>query len=70
MWPVTLYICCSASFYELEVIFSQSTMEVLTLKAPIMTAADDIHKYCFHCFSEKIRLDVSRDSSAKIKVKD
>ena len=28
--------------------------EVLTLKAPITTAADDIHK--FHCFSEKIRL--------------
>ena len=33
----------------------------LTLKAPITTAADDIHKYffiVFHCFSEKIRLDV------------
>ena len=36
---------------------------VLTLKAPITTAADDIHKY-FHCFSEKIRLEVSSDSSA------
>ena len=24
-----------------------------------MTAADDIHKYFFHCFSEKIRLDIS-----------
>ena len=30
----------------------------LTRKAPITTSADDIHKY-FHCFSEKIRLDVS-----------
>ena len=29
-----------------------------------MTAADDIHKYFFHCFSEKIRLDVSSESSA------
>ena len=24
---------------------------MLTLKAPITTAADDIHKYFFHCFS-------------------
>ena len=32
--------------------------------APIMTAADDILKYFFHCFSEKIRLDVSSESSA------
>ena len=37
---------------------------ILTLKAPIRTAADDIHKYFFHCFSEKIRLDVSSESSA------
>ena len=37
---------------------------MLTLKAPITTAADDIHKYFFHCFSEKIRLDVSSESSA------
>ena len=25
-----------------------------------MTAADDIYKYFFHCFSEKIRLDRQR----------
>ena len=37
----------------------------LTLKAPITTAADDIHKY-FHCFSEKIRLDISSESSARV----
>ena len=30
-----------------------------------MTAADDIHKYFFHCFSEKIRLNVSSESSAR-----
>ena len=35
----------------------------LTLKAPIMTAADDIHKHFIHGFSEKIRLDVSGESS-------
>ena len=37
----------------------------LTLKAPITTAADDIQKYFFHCFSKKIRLDVSSESSAR-----
>ena len=36
----------------------------LTLKAPITTAADDIHKYFFFVFSEKIRLDISCESSA------
>ena len=36
----------------------------LILIAPITTAADDIHKYFFHSFSEKIRLDVSSVSSA------
>ena len=39
----------------------------LTLKAPITTAADDIHNF-FHCFSEKIRLDVSSESSAKQRI--
>ena len=37
---------------------------LLTLKAQITTGADDIHKYFFHCFSEKIRLDVSSEYSA------
>ena len=40
-------------------------MVVLTLKAPITTAADDIHK---NCFSEKIRLDVSSESSARQRI--
>ena len=40
----------------------------LTLKAPITTAADGIHKYFFHCFSEKIRLDVSSESSGRQRI--
>ena len=39
-------------------------LEFLTLKAPVTTAADDIHYYFFHCFSGKIRLNVSSESSA------
>ena len=37
----------------------------LTFKAPVTTAAYDIHKYFFYCFSQKIRLDVSSESSAR-----
>ena len=33
-----------------------------------MTAADDIHKYFFIVFSEKIRLDVSSESSARQRI--
>ena len=36
----------------------------LTLMAPITIAADDSLEYFFHCFSEKIRLDISCESSA------
>ena len=37
----------------------------IALKAPITTAADDIHEY-FRCFSKtKIRLNVSSESSAR-----
>ena len=43
---------------------SVPVMPVLTLKAPITTAADDIHKHFFIVFSEKIRLDVSSVSSS------
>ena len=42
---------------------------VLTLKAPITTEADDIHKYFSHCFSEKIRLDDSSESSARQRIR-
>ena len=37
---------------------------LLTLKAPVTTAADDFHKYTFIVFSEKIRPAVSCESSA------
>ena len=33
-----------------------------------MTAADDIHEYFFIVFSEKIRLDVSSESSARQRI--
>ena len=33
-----------------------------------MTAADNIHKYFFRCFSEKIRLDISSESSARQRI--
>ena len=44
-----------------------TTVKRLTLKAPITTAADNIHKN-FHCFSENIRLDVSSESSARQRI--
>ena len=40
----------------------------LILIAPISTAADNIHKYFFIFFSEKIRLDVSSESSARQRI--
>ena len=40
----------------------------LTLKAPITTAADYTHKYFFIVFSEKIRVDVSSESSARQRI--
>ena len=40
----------------------------LTLKMPITTAADDTHKYFFIVFSEKIRLNVSSESSARQRI--
>ena len=44
-----------------------SNTDIVTLKAPITTAADDTHKY-FSLFSEKIRLDVSSESSARQRI--
>ena len=52
--------------YVCEAHFVQ--VNALTLKAPITTAADHIHIYCFHCLPEKIRLDVSSDSSARQRI--
>ena len=39
----------------------------LTLKVPITTEADN-SKIFFHCFSEKIRFDVSSESSARQRI--
>ena len=55
--------------------FQISRQMVLTLKAPITTAADDIHKYFFHFFSsarQRIHkknqaLFSSKDKSIKLK---
>ena len=43
------------------------TFQCVTLKTPITTAADDIHNFC-HCFSEKMRLDVSSEVSARQRI--
>ena len=43
---------------------SSASSRNLTLKAPITTAADDSLAYFFHCFSDKIMLDISCESSA------
>ena len=40
----------------------------VTLKVPVTTAADDIHKFFLNCFPEKIRLDVSSESSARQRI--
>ena len=40
----------------------------LTLKAPVTTDADDSHKCVFVVFSEKIRFDVSSESSARQRI--
>ena len=44
------------------------TLCILTLKVPITTAADDIHIYFFIVFPEKIRLDVSCESSTRQRI--
>ena len=38
---------------------------LIILKAPIMTAADNIYKY-FHCFSENIRLQKKKVKIIKV----
>ena len=45
-----------------------SKIITLTLKVPITTAADDNHKYFFHRFSEKIKLDVSSESFSRQRI--
>ena len=38
---------------------------LLTLRAPVTAAADDIHKYFFIVLQKKIRLDISSESYAR-----
>ena len=52
--------------YGKSTLFSQHHVIYLTLKAPITTAANN--KYFFIVFSEKIRLDVSSESSARQRI--
>ena len=54
----------STLFANLTLFFSGT----LTLKAPLTTAADDIHKYFFIFFSEKIDFDISCESSARQRI--
>ena len=56
------------SFLGLSELFLLKNYDIsLTLKAPITTAADDIHKF-FIVFSKKRRLDVSSESSARQRI--
>ena len=54
--------------YSMDPLEPTGTLKDLTRKAPIMTAADDSHEIFFHCFSEKMRLDVSSESSARQRI--
>ena len=59
---VEIYQICSKSSD------SEAMANFLTFKAPITTAADDSLEYSFLCFSEKIRLDISSESSARQRI--
>ena len=48
--------------------FLSLSVTLSTFKAPITTAADDFQKYFFIVFSEKIRFDVSGESSARQRI--
>ena len=55
-------------FNPIRISQEETFCESFTLKALITTAADNIHKYFFHFFSEKIRLDVSSEFSARQRI--
>ena len=54
----------SKYFSTTSTVYAHPELFELSLKAPSMTAADDIHKYFFIVFLKKIRLDISCESSA------
>ena len=47
---------------------SNTLFILLTLKAPITTAADNIHKSFFNVLQRKQRLDISCESSARQRI--
>ena len=55
-------------YFLLKQSFSPASEYRSTLKAPVTTAADDIHKYFFIVFQRKRRLDVSSKSSARQRI--
>ena len=61
---ITLKQCDTQTSCTMILKFNCQALCLSALKEPITTAADDIHKYFFNCFSEKIILDVSNESSA------
>ena len=66
--PQSLIMTPCSRIQELNSKRKELLHRVLTLKAPITTAADNIHKYFFIVFSEKIRLYVSSKSSARQRI--
>ena len=62
-WSNTAYGLCFKSMCLSEFFTHNFELVSLTLKAPIMTAADDIHKYFFIVFQ-----NVSSESSARQRI--
>ena len=59
---------CRVNFKRIEFAFNRLHVFPLTLKAPIMTAADDSLEYFIIVFQRKKRLDISRESSARQRI--
>ena len=65
----SLFIHLFGQIISLCTLYGDARQANLNLKAPITTAADNIDKYFFFFFfSEKIRLDISFESSARQRI--
>ena len=64
LWPLFYSPSAVLLFFLICFVFVIKHVFFLTLKAPITAATDNVYKL-FHCFSEKIRLDISCESSAR-----
>ena len=62
------YLISNCTSSRVEWCQNSRSLSLLTLKAPIATAADDIHKYFLIFFPEKIRRDISCESSARQRI--